>query len=133
MSDAILLSTGSLRSEKPFPLLSTTTSQPITLHLKSQTTTQKQTNYHHQKPFTTMRTTLNAVVFLLAFTDAFVPHQLLSRVSLRLHSDTQEESSTASTAVPETGEVGLLTFDLDDTLYPIEPVSYTHLTLPTKA
>ena len=69
-----------------------------------------------------MKTTLHAFLCLITFSDAFSPHQLSSsRVSLRLHSDTQEESKTVTTAAPETKQIGLLTFDLDDTLYPIEP------------
>ena len=68
-----------------------------------------------------MKTTLHAFLCLITFSDAFSPHRLSSsRVSLRLHSDTQEESKTAKAAAPETKQLGLLTFDLDDTLYPID-------------
>jgi hypothetical protein len=72
-----------------------------------------------------MKTTLQVLVYLVAVADAFTPHGF-SRVavSTRLHASTQEDEATAtSTSKPKkVKELGLLTFDLDDTLYPIAPV-----------
>lgn len=61
------------------------------------------------------------------FINAFTPahhHRVLSRTSTptSLLSSTQEDGATATATKPKTQELGLLTFDLDDTLYPIEPV-----------
>lgn len=64
---------------------------------------------------------IHALVFLVALTDAFVPNQLSLVSKSRLHADVQEESKTASKSTPKVQELGLLTFDLDDTLYPIGP------------
>jgi hypothetical protein len=65
---------------------------------------------------------INGLLYFFALTtDAFSPH-LSSRVSTRLQSDTQKESAPAKTSKPKVKkELGLLTFDLDDTLFPIEP------------
>jgi hypothetical protein len=65
---------------------------------------------------------INGLLYFFALTtDAFSPH-LLSRVSTRLHADTKKESAPAKTSKPKVkNELGLLTFDLDDTLFPIEP------------
>ena len=69
------------------------------------------------------------IVGLWGNTNAFVPlhhvhHSSLSRTvtSTRVLASTQEEGATATTSKPKVQELGLLTFDLDDTLYPIEPV-----------
>eukprot|EP00980_Cylindrotheca_fusiformis_P004848 scaffold1034_cov127-Cylindrotheca_fusiformis.AAC.29 len=70
-----------------------------------------------------MKTIVLQLFCSLLLTDAFSPHQL-SRVSTntRLRADTQEESVPATKAKPKVKqELGLLTFDLDDTLYPIGP------------
>jgi len=64
---------------------------------------------------------IHALVFLVALTDAFVPNQLSLVSKSRLHADVQEESKTATKSTPKVQELGLLTFDLDDTLYPIGP------------
>ena len=70
---------------------------------------------------------LPLVSTLLGNTNAFVPflghHQPISRtVTTRVWASTQEEGATATSTKPKVQELGLLTFDLDDTLYPIEPV-----------
>ncbi len=57
--------------------------------------------------------------------DAFVPRaypQVSSRTATRVGASTQEADATATATKPKVQELGLLTFDLDDTLYPIEPV-----------
>lgn len=86
---------------------------------------------------------------LVGHSNAFVPHRSLSRVigrvnvvdskddiknkansdivvgqsrTVSLFADTQEELETSNTAPTQVQELGLLTFDLDDTLYPIAPV-----------
>jgi hypothetical protein len=68
-----------------------------------------------------MKTALQVLVCLIAFTDAFVPHRL-SRVSTRLQAETKEDEATATYVKPEVKALGLLTFDLDDTLFPIAPI-----------
>lgn len=59
-------------------------------------------------------------------TNAFVlhhPHPPISRTATtRVLASTQEADATVTTNKPKVQELGLLTFDLDDTLYPIEPV-----------
>lgn len=69
-----------------------------------------------------MKTTLKVLVCLVAFADAFVPHKLSRVPPTRLQADTQESKATATAAKPEVKQLGLLTFDLDDTLYPIAGV-----------
>jgi hypothetical protein len=61
-----------------------------------------------------------ALACLVALTEGFVPNRL-SRVHSTLHADVQEKSATATRSTPKVKELGLLTFDLDDTLYPIGP------------
>lgn len=68
-----------------------------------------------------MKTSLYGLLcLLLASTEAFAP-KCVSRVSTQLHADTQQQSKTKTASNPKVKELGLLTFDLDDTLYPIGP------------
>ena len=55
-------------------------------------------------------------------TEAFstVPPRLSG--ATRLAASTQEDAATTTPTRPKVQELGLLTFDLDDTLYPIAPV-----------
>jgi hypothetical protein len=76
-----------------------------------------------------MKIALQAIVSIVLLVDsaAFAPsHHRLSRVpavSTRLRdAEAQTESAPAAASVPEVKEIGLLTFDLDDTLYPIDQV-----------
>ena len=60
---------------------------------------------------------------LFLSTEAFtstVPPRL--SVSTQLAASTQEDAATTTPTRPKVQELGLLTFDLDDTLYPIAPV-----------
>lgn len=45
-----------------------------------------------------------------------------SSTSTRVWASTQEDKATTTTSKPKVQELGLLTFDLDDTLYPIDAV-----------
>lgn len=56
-------------------------------------------------------------------TDAFSPHRSLTRASTTiLRAETQKENAPVTKPKPKVKqELGLLTFDLDDTLYPIGP------------
>ena len=58
------------------------------------------------------------------FTASRLGRKTNTRPDVLLHSSTVEGSSVASTSAPaaKKKKLGLLTFDLDDTLYPIEPV-----------
>lgn len=61
------------------------------------------------------------------FTSAFTlvhrhPPRVVSPTATRLSASTQEDGAVATASKPAVQELGLLTFDLDDTLYPIEPV-----------
>jgi hypothetical protein len=47
------------------------------------------------------------------------PHQRVVVRTQQLYSETAETSETATTEKPIVKQLGLLTFDLDDTLYPI--------------
>ena len=66
----------------------------------------------------------------VSITNAWVPlspfhhSPLRSRTvtTTRVLASTQEEGATVTSTKPKVQELGLLTFDLDDTLYPIEPV-----------
>jgi hypothetical protein len=74
-----------------------------------------------------MKITLQAIVsvVLLVESAAFAPvHHRVSRVaSTRLRdAGAQTEAAPPAPSVPEVQELGLLTFDLDDTLYPIDQV-----------
>lgn len=64
---------------------------------------------------------VSSVVTTNAFTPALRP-RVASPTGMRLLASTQEDGATATASKPKTQELGLLTFDLDDTLYPIEPV-----------
>lgn len=69
-----------------------------------------------------MKSCVRVVLCLsLALTDAFTPHRL-ARVSTQLSASTQEDVETTTPSRPKVKQLGLLTFDLDDTLYPIAPV-----------
>ena len=60
-----------------------------------------------------------------AFSNAFlVAPDVYRRVSvpMRVSATTQEDGATVTASKPKVQQLGLLTFDLDDTLYPIEPV-----------
>ena len=69
-----------------------------------------------------VRVLLLPLSLLLSTTDAFttVPPRLT--VATRLAASTQEDATTTTPTRPKVQELGLLTFDLDDTLYPIAPV-----------
>ena len=73
-----------------------------------------------------MKTSITALVCLVAFTtDAFTPHRLsrvVSPTTTRLYTDTKQEEATEAPSKPQVKELGLLTFDLDDTLFPIGPI-----------
>jgi len=66
---------------------------------------------------------ISSTAFLLfsISSEAFSPAQVhtTSRSSTQLYADTQEAPVTATVARPKVQQLGLLTFDLDDTLYPI--------------
>jgi hypothetical protein len=58
----------------------------------------------------------------LAFTPHPHPHPRVVVRTQQLYSDTAKTSETATAEKPIVKQLGLLTFDLDDTLYPILPV-----------
>jgi hypothetical protein len=59
----------------------------------------------------------------LAFTPHPHPHQrVVGSTQQVLYSETEKASETATADKPIVKQLGLLTFDLDDTLYPILPV-----------
>jgi hypothetical protein len=62
---------------------------------------------------------------VVAVVDAFSPNTFgLIRTSTSvLHAETAEKSAPAVAEKPKVNELGLLTFDLDDTLYPIAKVT----------
>lgn len=66
---------------------------------------------------------ISSTAFLLfsISSEAFSPAQVhtTSRSSTQLYADTQEAPAAATVARPKVQQLGLLTFDLDDTLYPI--------------
>jgi len=73
-----------------------------------------------------IKTSLRVLAFLatVGMMDAFVPHRLARVVPTRLYAEekTSEKTATATASPPKVKELGLLTFDLDDTLFPIAPV-----------
>jgi len=69
------------------------------------------------------------VLGLVAVAESFAPSLTTSRrvsnvrvTPTRILATPQEDGATATTSKPQVQQLGLLTFDLDDTLYPIEPV-----------
>mmetsp|Transcript_85275 Transcript_85275/g.246523 ORF Transcript_85275/g.246523 Transcript_85275/m.246523 type:complete len:408 (+) Transcript_85275:136-1359(+) len=78
-----------------------------------------------------MRVTIRVfqVLGLVAVAESFAPSLTTSRrvsnvrvTPTRILATPQEDGATATTSKPQVQQLGLLTFDLDDTLYPIEPV-----------
>ena len=69
-------------------------------------------------PFASLTTTIEA------FTTSSCPPLPRRHLQHRWFASTQEEGATTAVTVPKskTQQLGLLTFDLDDTLYPIELV-----------
>jgi len=68
-------------------------------------------------------TLLCHLLISLSSTEAFTtspPRGSLVRTAL--FASTQQETSSVTSSKPKTQQLGLLTFDLDDTLYPIELV-----------
>ena len=65
---------------------------------------------------------LHLVGLLAATSNAFFVPAHDSRTATRVWASTQADGATATASKPKVQELGLLTFDLDDTLYPIEPV-----------
>jgi len=66
---------------------------------------------------------ISSTAFLLfsISSEAFspLPVHTASNINTRLYADTQEASAAATVAQSQVQQLGLLTFDLDDTLYPI--------------
>ena len=72
-----------------------------------------------------MRVRISGTVLLpllSLWADAFAPANRVARRSSFLFASTQQDEATVVAAKPTTQGLGLLTFDLDDTLYPIDPV-----------
>ena len=70
-----------------------------------------------------MKTTLRVLLCLVASTDAFVPNRLLRvPTTTLLQAETAKDEETETTIKSKVKQLGLLTFDLDDTLYPIAPI-----------
>lgn len=65
-------------------------------------------------------TSISLVTLFSISVEAFVPPRVDNRCSV-LFADTQEATVEAPVKKPKVQQLGLLTFDLDDTLYPIEP------------
>jgi acyl-CoA hydrolase len=68
---------------------------------------------------TTTTTTTTSAFTMVA---PILQQRSTSVVSLQA-ADTAKQAETATKKVPETQQLGLLTFDLDDTLYPIQKVA----------
>mmetsp|Transcript_17906 Transcript_17906/g.44262 ORF Transcript_17906/g.44262 Transcript_17906/m.44262 type:complete len:81 (+) Transcript_17906:247-489(+) len=72
-----------------------------------------------------MKITSIALVTLFSISvQAFAPQTTSSTTTTRgsvLYADTQEAPTEAKVSRPKVQQLGLLTFDLDDTLYPIGP------------
>ncbi|CAJ1945164.1 unnamed protein product [Cylindrotheca closterium] len=69
-----------------------------------------------------MKTTLITLVALFSISaQAFAPSSSTATKTSVLYADTQEATKEATVSRPKVQQLGLLTFDLDDTLYPIAP------------
>lgn len=68
-----------------------------------------------------MKTTSIALVALFSISvQGFAPQSTTTKTSV-LYADTQEATAEKTVTKPKVQQLGLLTFDLDDTLYPIAP------------
>ena len=68
-----------------------------------------------------MKFTLIALITLFSIpAQAFAPQSTTTKTQV-LYADTQEATAEATVSRPKVQQLGLLTFDLDDTLYPIAP------------
>mmetsp|Transcript_18602 Transcript_18602/g.51918 ORF Transcript_18602/g.51918 Transcript_18602/m.51918 type:complete len:412 (+) Transcript_18602:228-1463(+) len=72
-------------------------------------------------------TFFQAIAVFSTITDAFVPlsnsrRQIVTTSTSTLYSDTAVSDASSTSSEPGVQNIGLLTFDLDDTLYPIDQV-----------
>jgi hypothetical protein len=72
------------------------------------------------QPYTSLFLSLTAVAGVVSFVPTAV--HVVQRPAFRLGSSTDAETAAAKTVQKSQKVLGLLTFDLDDSLYPLQPV-----------